>query len=165
MTTISGAISKFVIMEYPLLEEVLLFLFLHKREQSYGTQAAVSADKHKSHRDEAGLDVTLWLRKFLCSCTTFPTVTAALNGRMSCFEFPLRGSVRGQVPWQSSPAIRRILSATKQEMRQWNHPTAGLDSSIILSFSDSPGCPCHQDCIGTSDVGFWQAFLLGEKRP
>lgn len=24
----------------------------------------------------------------LCSCTTFPTVTAALNGRMSCLEFP-----------------------------------------------------------------------------
>ncbi|KAM7394989.1 hypothetical protein PAMA_006639 [Pampus argenteus] len=61
-------------------------------------------------------DVTLWLRKFLCSCTTFPTVTAALNGRMSCFEFPLRGSVRGQAPWQSSPATRRILSATKQDL-------------------------------------------------
>lgn len=49
-------------------------------------------------------------QEVLCSCTTFPTVTAALNGRMSCFEF----SVRGQAPLQASLATGRILSATKQ---------------------------------------------------
>lgn len=39
-----------------------------------------------------------------CSCTTFPTVTAALNGRMSCFEFSVRGQdcCRGHRPLEGS---------------------------------------------------------------
>lgn len=47
-------------------------------------------------------------QEVLCSCTTVPTLAAALNGRMSCLKFPQ------EALWQGSLAAGRIPSATKQ---------------------------------------------------
>lgn len=44
----------------------------------------------------------------LCSCAIVPTVTATLNGRMSCFKF------RSEAPWRGSLTTGRIHSGTKQ---------------------------------------------------
>lgn len=47
-------------------------------------------------------------QEVLCSCTTVPTLAAALNGRMSCLKFPR------EALWQGSLTTGRIPSATKQ---------------------------------------------------
>lgn len=47
-------------------------------------------------------------QEVLCSCTTVPTLAAALNGRMSCLKFP------PEALWQGSLTAGRIPSATNQ---------------------------------------------------
>lgn len=67
----------------------------------------------------------------VCSCTTFPTVTAALNGRMSCFDFPREALSEarhcGKVHWPPE-------GATKQGGYAYTSHAIHASNPVIMQF-------------------------------